>query len=61
METAVALTGPKKRSWVDTSAGFFLNGPSIRRGFGCAEAGGKVYLFGGVSTAVSEHPCPALE
>jgi hypothetical protein len=32
---------------MDSSTGFFLGGPSERIAFGCAEAGGKVYLFGG--------------
>jgi hypothetical protein len=46
--TCNALTGPKKRSWMDSSTGFFLDGPSERSNFGCAEAGGKVYMFGGI-------------
>jgi hypothetical protein len=65
------LTGSKTRSWMDSSTGFFLDGPPARRTFWCAEAGGRVYMFydfddvGGepleltviVYTCVREHRC----
>ena len=54
------LTGPKKRPWMHSSTGFFLDGPLGRAGFGCAEAGGKVYLFGG-SDSSGEHLCSRPE
>jgi hypothetical protein len=32
---------------MDGSVGLFLDGPPARKAFGCAEAGGKIYMFGG--------------
>ena len=45
--TCTVLMGSKKRSWTDSSTGFFLGGPPKRSSFGFAEAGGRVYMFGG--------------
>jgi len=40
-------TGPKKRSWMDSASGLFTEGPPAISSFACAEAGGRVILFGG--------------
>ena len=54
--TCTAPTGVKTRAWVDSSSsGIFTGGPPARSSFGCAEAGGKMYLFGGYTGG--EHLC----
>ena len=46
-EIAGRSTGPKKRSWMDGANGLFLDGPPNSHANACAEAGGKMFCFGG--------------
>jgi hypothetical protein len=54
-----ASSGSRKRAWMDAATGLSVGGPPARTGFGCAEAGGKVYLFGGQGAGSGEDLPPA--